>query len=84
MISLAFFPPLESVAFSFLFFFSFFFSPSFCTCYNMSVMPKESDASLHGSVERQVGCNKALDVNDLIVESELDVLCLTETWPTEA
>ena len=28
--------------------------------------------------------NKAVDVNDLIVESDWDVLCLTETWLMEA
>ena len=28
--------------------------------------------------------NKALDVNGLIVENDLDVLCLTETWLMEA
>ena len=28
--------------------------------------------------------NKALDVNDPIVERDLDVLCLTETWSMKA
>ena len=40
----------------------------------LGIVPKESDVCHRGSLELQVGNNKVLDVNNLMVESDLDAL----------
>ena len=58
-------------------------SPPFSPTCSSAPRPRKATHVIVGVWNTRSAVNKALEVNDMIVERDLDVLCLTETWLRE-
>ena len=58
-------------------------SPPLSPTCSSAPRPRKATHVIVGVWNARSAVNKALEVNDMIVERDLDVLCLTETWLRE-